>query len=378
MFGSFRFLLAWMVVLSHLWTHASLWAGPYAVFGFYLLSGFLMAMVLHSTYGHSPGGMLRFFANRALRIYPPYLAAAVISLLVIALIPETLKGYNRTMQVPDTFAEWLRNIFIIGLNAVRGVDPRLPPASLVPPAWSIDIELCFYLLLGLGIGRGPRIALTWALLSVLWAVWLIADDANFTERYRSLAAASLPFALGACLFHFRARISEWLHRPWHLPVALTLFLVNAGLPHLIWAPLALTEVQRSDPEFYRLVNSQEWRDVFLFGFYASLLATLYCVAVLCRYDPRRAPPWLSRLDTLLGNLSYPVFLCHWQAGAIVIALGLAESKGRELFLWSLLAIPLLATAIHLAVEHPLERWRNQVRGRTTKRRAPAANSPDGP
>ena len=51
MFGTFRYLLAHMVVVSHLWRAISIWAGTYAVFSFFLLSGYLMALVLHSTYG---------------------------------------------------------------------------------------------------------------------------------------------------------------------------------------------------------------------------------------------------------------------------------------------------------------------------------------
>ena len=37
MFGSFRYALALLVVVKHLWTWN--WVGLYAVFGFYLLSG---------------------------------------------------------------------------------------------------------------------------------------------------------------------------------------------------------------------------------------------------------------------------------------------------------------------------------------------------
>ena len=72
MFGTYRFLLACLVLVTHL--AGVRCAGAYAVFGFYLLSGYLMTLVLNERYGFSPNGFGRYVANRALRIYPPYLA----------------------------------------------------------------------------------------------------------------------------------------------------------------------------------------------------------------------------------------------------------------------------------------------------------------
>ncbi len=66
LFGTIRFVLAQMVILTHLWTKLTMWAGPYAVFSFFLLSGYLMGRVLDCSYA-SDGGTRRFFINRALR-----------------------------------------------------------------------------------------------------------------------------------------------------------------------------------------------------------------------------------------------------------------------------------------------------------------------
>ena len=68
MFGTYRTLLALMVVFLHLGGVSVL--GGYAVFGFYILSGYLMTYIMQKNYGYSRLGQARYAINRMLRIYP--------------------------------------------------------------------------------------------------------------------------------------------------------------------------------------------------------------------------------------------------------------------------------------------------------------------
>ena len=86
MFGTFRLLLALMVVQSHFAGGAL--GGPVAVFGFFCLSGYLMTKIVNETYSDGVGGYLRFLGNRALRIYPAYYAAVVFAAVVLMLWPN--------------------------------------------------------------------------------------------------------------------------------------------------------------------------------------------------------------------------------------------------------------------------------------------------
>ena len=56
MFGAFRYLLALLVVLIHVWPGFMLWTGVYAVFAFFALSGYLMALVLDRSYDATRAG----------------------------------------------------------------------------------------------------------------------------------------------------------------------------------------------------------------------------------------------------------------------------------------------------------------------------------
>lgn len=68
MFGTYRTILALMVVFLHLGGVPRI--GAYAVFGFYCLSGYLMTLIMQTTYGYSFQGVIKYGINRFLRNYP--------------------------------------------------------------------------------------------------------------------------------------------------------------------------------------------------------------------------------------------------------------------------------------------------------------------
>lgn len=87
MLGIFRYVLALGVVAGHLWSAEFLFAGFYAVFCFYLVSGYLMSLVLNQVYTKYEDAP-KYLANRALRIFPPYLATLALTAVAVALFPE--------------------------------------------------------------------------------------------------------------------------------------------------------------------------------------------------------------------------------------------------------------------------------------------------
>jgi peptidoglycan/LPS O-acetylase OafA/YrhL len=78
--GTWRFFLAAVVAISHLW--AGMIDGPaaYAVWGFFVLSGYLMTLVLTTKYGTAPAGLRQFATNRLLRIYPSFIVPQCLAL----------------------------------------------------------------------------------------------------------------------------------------------------------------------------------------------------------------------------------------------------------------------------------------------------------
>src|SRR5688572_7817536 len=275
MFGALRYVLAIMVVAQHVWAPFHNWSGVYAVFGFYVVSGYLMALVLNEVYPFTPGGTLRFLLNRALRIYAPYLVALAFAAWVAAEHPLVAGKVDPAMVLPANRDEWAANLLILGL--VPEYIPRL-----LSIAWSLRVELVMYGLMAVGLARGLRATLLWYAASLGYTLFFVLSAAPFEERYYTVQAAALPFALGALAYHLRPRLT-WRR---HLPVAATLFVLNWAVAHL-FGPIGTD-----------------------YGMYLSLLVSVYLVAVL-RSPPAGVPVWLTRADRWLGNLSYPIFLLHW-------------------------------------------------------------------
>lgn len=86
MFGTYRLILAFMVVFLHL----AGWPGfgEYAVFTFFCLSGYLMTFIMQQNYGYSSQGVKKYVVARALRIYPLYFAACLLSILTLLVLGE--------------------------------------------------------------------------------------------------------------------------------------------------------------------------------------------------------------------------------------------------------------------------------------------------
>jgi peptidoglycan/LPS O-acetylase OafA/YrhL len=333
MFGTYRYLLAHMVVIAHLAFGVGMWTGAYAVFSFFALSGYLMTMVLDTTYPATAHGLWRYLANRALRIYPPYLLVLALAAAVV-LWDDYWAAWIGNVRMPRDPVEWLRNLGIFSLH----LDQK-GTARLVPPSWSVDIELCFYVLMGLGLARRRSVVDIWLVVSILWTVWANVSGLPFPERYAALLPASLPYALGAALWMHRDSIRAWVHGPVQAVLAPALYLVHAALADMLWG------------------------SAFEIAFYVSLGLTAWAIAALTAFDASGWPASWRRIDAFLGNLSYPVFLCHFPVAAVLAITGVTLVKGPRLFWLSLPLISVVAWVIHRLSEQPLVLLRDRVRGR---------------
>jgi peptidoglycan/LPS O-acetylase OafA/YrhL len=340
MLGTLRFALAWIVAAGHLeW---ALWTGTYAVFSFYVISGYLMCLVMNQRYGFTLRG-LRFYAlNRALRIYPPYWFACVAGALTLSFVePETLRLLDPRWQWPVTVWDWLSNFSLVGLIPFE-VNP------LVPPAWTLRVELFYYVAIALVLGRGRKIALVWACASIAYHVYVGWVNENpliaWTERYFTIGAASLPFSLGAVVYHFRQSVVARVRHP-----GSTLAIVSfAWAANYFYA--AATDTGYAGPGFY--VNC---------GISSVLLAVLIAL-------PELPGSW-HRLDTWLGDLSYPVYLMHMQVGALAAALCGLVGWSPSLFLVAAPLLMLVSWLMTISIDRPIEHLRDRVKEALRTRQA---------
>ncbi len=153
MIGTYRFALSVFVVAAHLWDASAAPLSNQAVFSFYVLSGFLMTMVLNETYGFAPTGFARFWGNRILRLWPVYLVTVAVVGAHIAWIGPLNQKFPM-IQLPTIPAEAIVNVTILGISGFRF--SSIPSAVLVPNAWSLSVEIFCYLLLSLYFAKSPR------------------------------------------------------------------------------------------------------------------------------------------------------------------------------------------------------------------------------
>jgi peptidoglycan/LPS O-acetylase OafA/YrhL len=303
--GSLRLLLAVCVVLSHtgpIHGFAPL-GGVEAVQTFYMISGFYMALILSEKYTGA-GAYRLFLANRLLRIYPTYWVVLLISAVVWWIAGSAVKLTN-PLSIPHAgFSTGVvlllvaTNLLLLGQDVVMfsgvtgagnwrfsrqvSVDRRpLWRYLLVPQAWSLSIELMFYAV--------APFMVRWRTRSILITMLLCA-------------------ALRGILYKkFRLHYDPWTYR--FAPTELLLFLAGV-LAYRLYRHLDGKKVSRVFCKcvaiailllclvFTRIpmqVSVRQW------GFYCVVCAGLPFMFLATRS---------SKIDRLIGELSYPLYLSH--------------------------------------------------------------------
>ncbi|WP_439625858.1 acyltransferase family protein [Shinella sp.] len=358
--GALRLVLAVSVVCAHSGGvfGYDMATGRGAVQGFFMLSGFLMQLVLAEKY-NPRSDILLFYSNRAIRIYPTYFLALIFSAMISALLFRYSSGFfyevHAAMQVLTPF-DWakvvLSHIFIIGqdtfvfqqldtssLNYITvGVGNAAEKLLLLPPAWSISLELTFYLL-------APFLAR----LSTSWLLFIVATA-------------------------FSLRCIGWwnglAHDPWtnrFFPFEIALFvggmvsyrcrnlilgvLGSRGQRHVFWIALVgALSVHPGVIAATRLHVHVELVYLVFYGFVFCVLPGLF----------ERSKN--SRLDSFLGSFSFPVYLLHWP---ILLAYNAFAGTHQDIYQGTLRTIACLiitfsiSYAVVILVELPLERLRSR-------------------
>lgn len=345
--GMLRLFLAISVVVTHTAPVFGMhfMPGNEAVRIFFMISGFYMALVLSSRYKGRPW---LFYSNRLLRLYPMYLVAlALIVAIQLATGPTTFLGNlltgrwdsaqvlamipNFTMFGGDVLFSLHQGV--TGLHFTFGVQPPAADPTAVrtgiyllnPPAWSIGIELWFYLLAPAILLLRTRSVIALAALSFALQLWV--DHLHSWSSYFFFPANLCFFLYGVLGYRFTLSRPFKLINDWALPAGLRLGGVGAILALLVFGAR----------EFIPLFRNYSWMHY-----------TAAVIAIPFIFDRFKAVKW----DRWVGELSYPVYILHSGALTLTTALFGKATPG-----WVLLLVVPTAIAGTLWVEAPLERWR---------------------
>ena len=342
MLALYRYLLAIMVTCGHLWKELMWWQGIYAIFCFFLISGYLMSLVLNEVYTEK-GGTPRYLVNRVLRIYPPYLLALLLTVIVVMLLPDALKqayGYGFVIgdfvRVPQGLYQWFSN-----LTLIYGVSSPLA----VSQAWSLQVELVYYLAMILLV-RSPRVVVAWFAISIIYVLYQNHADALFWERYSTILGTSIAFSSGSLVYHMQRRMH--LHN-WHLPLATLLYAAHVALAPEIWG----------FPRDSAALDNSIWKGSL--GLYTNLSLGAYLLysIVSCKDFGGR----LYAMCSYLGKITYAIFLLHWLVAVVVMSTGIAFADKLLLLPVTFVLLHVTAAAVLYFLEQPINhRFRDRVRG----------------
>ena len=354
--GSLRTFLALTVVIGHsydfVFTGAAL-----AVQIFYLISGFLISYILVEA--RSYDRPLPFYLNRFFRLFPIYWVTAVGTIITLAAAQWLL---GNSPPAVETFAalDWdarlaliFSNLFIFGQDWImftavtdgvfqfsgdyRDTDVMVWQGLLIPPAWTLGVELSFY---------------------------LIAPFILFSKRLMILLfLASLTLRLTFIWAGFG------LQDPWHyrfFPTELAVFLAGA-LSHQVLMPWLRARGLLSAPWAHGATLLVFGYCVVYFllpyrGTQTVLLLVLVTAALPFLFDFQRRHRW----DRRIGDLSYPIYITHWSIMVPVSVIwdtmkGTTDYKGWD-ETFALIVLTLVASLLlNWLIADPIEKVRARVR-----------------
>lgn len=307
--GVLRLLLAVSVVLAHCHGFSGFFfvPGDIAVQAFYIISGFYMSLVWNEKYCMQPSPYLLFLRNRFLRLFPAYWTVLVLTLLLsLSLYTisdfqsfgrldayftyyETLSPFSWLYLILSNFflfsQEW---VMFMGMNPETGnffftpdflnTSPQVLHFLIVPQAWTISVELFFYVIAPLLLSRRLR--------------WIV------------------PFFLGSVALRLLIYAAGYEHDPWtyrFFPTELAFFLAG-NFAYRMYQKMNTLEISRPwlTHAFLLLVCFTLLYDSINFPYKRMVYFSVFTAAIPFVFSLTR----MLKTDQRIGDLCYPVYISH--------------------------------------------------------------------
>ena len=323
--------------------------GRVAVQAFYIISGFYMTLILKEKYIGKNGSYVLFISNRLLRLFPVYWGVLLLTLLAAFLLPASSKDsmygflsyyleFGKDLDFSAVAFLFFTNILLIfqdvvmylGIDVVSGelfftsnfreTSPELYHFLLVPQAWTIGIEITFYLIAPFIVVRKLKYVLLFIAASILLRLGLMKSGLSFDPwSYRFFPTELVFFLLGTVGYFIYKRIADLAIKKHYL------FLVFLSI-------LTLTVT-------YSYLN---------IPYKVYLYPLLFFISVPFIFVLSKK--W--KVDRWIGELSYPVYISHILVLMVVDTydISILSNKGITLTLLTLLLSILLNELIAKKVE----------------------------
>lgn len=296
---------------------------------FFTLSGFIL-VIAQVRQGEllERVAPLKFWKNRFARIYPLFLTA-----LGLLFLMYKVSGWGKMVGMPA----------FLSVTALQAWSPQYV-LCLNTPAWSLSVEVFFYLLFPFLYGfliRLPSKTLLW-LSGILWVLGMVIlvpfmASSNFVVRW--LVTYSPPIHTPTFLIGMMAGVLYVRHRDFlekHL-LAVKALGISAFLflsYSLLYAP------------FYMIYHHN------------SLFAPIFCVLIISLSFPSIiARIFALRPLVFLGEISFGIYILQMPIKSWLSYIGsITPYQWADSLLINLIIVSTIAALLHFLVERPCRRW----------------------
>jgi peptidoglycan/LPS O-acetylase OafA/YrhL len=225
----------------------------------------------------------------------------------------------------------------------NSINPRL-----VPPTWALTVEIFFYILICIGISKTFFRVKVWLFLSLCYVVGSFFIGLDWEARYFPVAAASLPFSIGAAIY-FSSKSESLMQLFVKLRMSSTFLFVVMLLNCLTWM----------------LISRMKVGNLVEIGFYINIVICALLVFGLAKGS--EITNINRQTDKVIGDYSYPIYLLHWQSGLLASYLIFGEafhefsSRGFITLIAAFVIVVLFSTLFIRGIDERVQRLRAKIK-----------------
>lgn len=345
--GILRLLFAFSVITYHAREPHGLllFNQTAAILSFFIISGFYMALILDGKYQSK----ISFYISRGLRIFPLYWVALSITLILGFIKIHLHLGseetaithyfqYSTHLSGIPAIVEFvnfiLRNFALILTRDYFYIQDNLAPGYLiVNPAWTLQIELIFYVLAPF-LMRIKKNFLLFVLFYVTIFYGIIEPFSLVSEH--NLIYSFLKYAL---FFLFGMISYRYVYKHYKKPKM-------TKLPIVVFIFFLIFII------FYQFLPGKILDKSFMMGlvYYAAFSLSIPYFFTLTKGN---------RFDRFIGELSYPVYITHMIFAKVLFSLHIPQIPFLNSFL---IAIPTILFSIFLVkiIQDPIDKFRHKI------------------